>query len=117
MTARAAMAGDLRLDPSSPTKTFVLDVHPDGATEPIEFLSHVVGDGLVEPTDDAWLYRVDVADGRFWVDQLDERFWSFHTDMATASAKRFLHERVEAHRTLDWMWLPSEHLRRAWPDT
>lgn len=117
MTTREAMAEQLQLDPSSPTKTFVLDVHADESVEPIDFLAQALAlPGRVHSTEDAYLFRADVEDETFWVDQLDSRFWSFHTDMSTARAQSFLRERVEARRDLDWIWLPSEHLRHSWPD-
>lgn len=109
MISRATLDEQLRLAPTSPTKTFVLDVHTD---DPDAYLADLVGGDNVEATRDASLFGVHVDEGDFWVDQLDDRFWSFHTDMPTSDARRFLHARVEDRRDLDWMWLPSEHLRR-----
>ncbi len=112
MTTRADMARDLLLSPSSPTKTFVLEVHTD---EPEEYLRDIGGPYRVEPTEDAYLFRVHRPEGVLWVDQLDERFWGVHTDMPVRPAFTFLRDQVERRRDLDWMWLPSMHLRQVWP--
>jgi hypothetical protein len=113
VTTRADMARELALSPRSPTKTFVLEVHGD---DPTERLNELVGTQHVEATEDAYLFKVHLPEGAFWVDQLDERFWSLHTDMRAGSAFALLRERVEKRRDLDWMWLPSEHLRHMWPN-
>lgn len=55
--------------------------------------------------------------GSFWIDQLDERFWSIHTDMPARAAWARLRTEVEARRELDWIWLPSNHLRNLWPNS
>jgi hypothetical protein len=112
VTTRADMGNSLALDPSTPTKTFVLEVHSD---EPSAYLAELVGSKNLEATEDAYLFRAHLGDQSFWVDQLDDRFWSFHTDMPVSDAYAFLRERVERRRDLDWMWLPSDHLRHAWP--
>jgi hypothetical protein len=106
------MGRHLSLSPSSPTKSFVVEVH---APDPTSYLEDLVGQSNVEPTADAYLFRAHTEHGTFWVDQLDERFWTFHTDMPTEQAYGFLRDHVEARRELDWMWLPSEHLRHVWP--
>lgn len=109
---RASLSQRLRLASGNPTKTFVLDVHTD---DPEAYLADLVGADNVEATSDASLHGVHLPEGDIWVDQLDERFWSFHTDMPSADAHRFLHASVESRRDLDWMWLPTEHLRQASP--
>ncbi len=109
MTVRADLADRLLLSPAAPTKTFVLDVHTD---DPDRYLADLVGGNNVEATGDAALWGVHLPEGEFWVDQLDQRFWTFHTDMPAHVAHRYLRERVEERRDLDWVWLPSEHLRR-----
>lgn len=110
---RAGLSEHLRLASTNLTKTFVLDVHTD---DPDAYLADLVGAASVEATSDASLHGVHIPEGDFWVDQLDARFWSFHTDMPSADAHRFLHSRIESRRDLDWMWLPTEHLRQASPD-
>ncbi|WP_430787632.1 hypothetical protein [Actinoplanes sp. G11-F43] len=112
MTSRASMAADLALSPSSPTKTFVLEAHTDDPGDYLRRLEGVVG---VEESDDAFLLSVRTESGDFWVDQLDPRFWSFHTDMRAEKASAIINRWVSTHRDLDKMWLPSEHLRQAWP--
>lgn len=114
MATRADMAEALALDPTSPTKTFVLEVHTD---DPSEYLADMVGQADLEATEDAYLFKARVGANVFWVDQLDERFWSFHTDMPARAASAFLRDQIERRRDLDWMWLPSGHLRRPWPHT
>lgn len=113
MTTRSQMAEFLALSASSPTKTFVLEAHPKGdpATLLAEF-SEIEG---LTATDDAYLFQLNIADGVFWVDQLDGRFWSFHTDMPADVAGSYLNKQVSSRRDLDWLWLPSEHLRDPWP--
>ncbi len=114
MTTRADMAHELVLSPSSPTKTFVIEAHTEA---PADFLRHTFSAGYVEPTEDVYLYKVHLKDGLLWVDQTDERFWSIHTDMSAGDARALINKEVEAHRELDRIWLPSEHLRNLWPNS
>lgn len=111
MTTRAAMADALALSPAQSTKTYVIESHVD---DPVGCLSELAS-GNVEQLADAYLFRVRTRLGLFWVDQLDERFWRFHTDMGQADAYPMLRDWVGSSRDLDWMWLPSEHLRHMWP--
>ncbi len=106
------MARSLSLSPAAPTKTFVLEVHADS---PSTYLERLGRTSRVQDTEDAFLQVVHTEDGDFWVDHLDERFWSFHTDMTVDVAHRMLRELVTASRDVDWMWLPSQHLRHIWP--
>lgn len=117
MTTRADLSEVLTLDPTAPTKTFVVEVHPENGSEAL--LSEIAGRGNLHTTDDAYLYRMDVPEenDRFWVDQLDDRFWNFHTTMPAAAASRYLKQHVASRHELDWLWLPSDHLRTVWPDT
>lgn len=112
MISRADMGRAFTLSPNVPMKSFVLEVHTQ---EPADYLDDLVGARNVEQTQDAYLFRVHVPGGEFWIDQLDGRFWTFHTGMPMKSAFAFLREHVERRRDLDWMWLPSEHLRHIWP--
>lgn len=117
MTTREDLSEILSFDASAPTKTFVIEAHPkDDAANLLEELS---GPAYLEQTEDAYLFRLWVpdADGCFWVDQLDARFWSFHTNMPVGPASRYLRQHVSSRRDLDWIWLPSEHLRTVWPST
>ncbi|TDV52456.1 hypothetical protein [Actinophytocola oryzae] len=114
MTTRADMGRSLALDPSSPTKTFVVEAHAD---QPRALLEDIVGAKNVEPTGDAFLFKALRPEGTLWVDQLDGRFWSIHTDLQTHAAKAFLSKEIERRRELDWMWLPSGHLRNLWPNS
>lgn len=117
MTTRADLSRVLTLDPSAPTKTFVVEVHPEVGAEAL--LAEIAGGGNMHATDDAYLYRVDAPEenNSFWVDQLDDRFWNFHTTMSAAAAGRYLKQHIASRHELDWMWLPSDHLRTVWPDT
>jgi hypothetical protein len=117
MTTRADLPEVLTLDASAPTKTFVVEAHPEGG--PDALLADIAGKGNLATTDDAFLYQIKVpgADESFWVDQLDERFWNFHTTMPTAAASRYLRQHVSSRHELDWAWLPSGHLRTVWPGT
>ncbi|GAA3460645.1 hypothetical protein ACFFSW_20890 [Saccharothrix longispora] len=114
MMTRADMADQLQPGSSTPIKTFVIEAH---AEDPLRLLEEVVGRSNLEVTADAYLYRAHLDGGVLWVDQLDGRFWSIHTDMSTKQAHTFLRKEVENRRELDWMWLPSEHLRKIWPNT
>lgn len=113
MTTRADMGRSLALDPTAPTKTFVVEAHAD---QPHALLEDIVGSKNVEPTSDAFLYRAMLPEGVLWVDQLDERFWSVHTDLQTQVVRAFLKKEVDQRRELDWMWLPSAHLRNLSPN-
>ncbi|MCA1708720.1 MAG: hypothetical protein LC808_37735 [Actinobacteria bacterium] len=113
MTTRADMINRLSPSSTASTKTYVVEVHTE---EPAEYLCDLMGATNVEETSDAFLYRA-YANSKlsFWVDQLDERFWSFHTRDPVREVLPFLKSKVEERRDLDWMWLPSEHLRNLWP--
>lgn len=117
MTNRHGLSQILSFDASAPTKTFVIEVHPDG--DATQLLRDVAGPGNLVETEDAYLFqlRIPGEDECFWVDQLNERFWSFHTNMSVVTASRFLKHHVGTRRDLDWMWLPSDHLRTVWPNT
>ena len=56
------------------------------------------------------------GEAEFVVDHLDQRFWSLHTTAPTADAAPYLCRVVNQRRDLDWMWLPSDHLRGIWRD-
>ncbi|HEX6077337.1 MAG TPA: hypothetical protein VFZ32_19020 [Micromonosporaceae bacterium] len=112
MSDRATMASDLALSPGSTMKTFVVEAHVNASED---YLFELAGKRNVERTDDAFLFRVHTDDGNFWVDQLNTRFWSFHTGMAAGKAATSINRWVASRTDLDWMWLPSEHLRHIWP--
>jgi len=113
VTTRADMGRRLALDPSAPTKTFVLEAHTE---HPQELLAEVIGLKDIESTEDAFLYKARLPEGVLWIDQLDDRFWSVHTDLKTSVVRAFLRREVARRRELDWMWLPSDHLRNLWPN-
>ena len=95
-------------------KTFVLEAHPHG--DAAGLINEAFGHHNVRTTDDIHLHRVE-ADVPFFIDHLDERFWSLHTAAPNSAAAPYLKGVVEAWRELDWMWLPSDHLRDVWPGT
>ncbi len=112
---RADLARQFSMSSSTPLKTFVVEAHSGG--EPRAFLDDLAGGSAarrVHDTDDVYLHELVCAPLHFYVDHLDERFWSFHTQSASGDAFRFLRERVESRRDLDWAWLPSSHLRHVW---
>ncbi|MCA1703417.1 MAG: hypothetical protein LC808_09230 [Actinobacteria bacterium] len=114
MTGRADMINRLSSSTAAHTKTYIVEVHTD---EPGNYLRDLLGSKNVEETADAYLYRAHVGSNlSFWVDQLNERFWSFHTQDPARDALPYLKAIVDEWRDLDWMWLPSEHLRHVWPD-
>jgi hypothetical protein len=112
MISRSDLGTLVPLDGPVAAKTFVIEVHTD---DPPAYLADLAA-GYVEPTDDAYLWRLSVPDaGDFLVDNLDQRFWSFHTIMHSLPAASWLQDRVETRRDTDWMWLPSAHLRHIAP--
>lgn len=114
MITRADMSDQLDLSSNALAKTFVIEAH---SADPPGLLQDLVGRGNLESTADAYLFKARLPEGFLWVDQLDERFWSIHTDIPMKEATSFLRQEVESRRELDWIWLPSDHLRTMWPDT
>ena len=109
----------LRVQFSTPSdttwKTLVLEAHP-GSLAPSEYLAEVFGAPRVQPTEDVHLHRVDLGDDTaFTVDDLDGRFWSFHSTSPTQLALRAVQAKVSLRRDLDFVWLPTEHLRQIRP--
>lgn len=113
MTTRADIAQTFRdLGGADSWKTFVIEAHANG--NPIELLEDAFGTESVRPTSDA--YVKEISNGaHFWVDHLDARYWNVHTYGRVDDAHALLRSAVNRSRTLDWMWLPSQHLRGAWP--
>lgn len=116
MSSRAALAEQFRTAGKDPWKTFVVEAHTSNG-QAHAFLKDIVGEtGVIKPSEDRFLYELKAQrDVQFWVDTLEERFWSFHTVSGSGDAGRYLKNRVERHRTLDFAWLPSGHLQHAWP--
>ncbi len=112
MTGRSDLSRQLPLDGTTPAKTFVLEVHADNAED---YLNQIADRFAVEPTEDAYLSRVQTQTGDFWVDRLNTRFWTFHTIMPSGAAASWLTRLVESRHDTDWMWLPSAHLRNVAP--
>lgn len=109
---RAKLAKDFAASTSRDSwKTFVLEAHPVNGPE--EFLQEGFGSDCVEPTEDVHLHCL-TGEIDFVVDHLNDRFWSFHTTRPVAEAKPYLRDAVSSQRTLDWMWLPSDHLSDIW---
>lgn len=93
-------------------KTLVLEAHR-GRLGPSEYLAEVFGEANVHTTDDVHLHRIKADDEvEFTVDALDGRFWSFHSTSPTQAALRTVRARVSERRDLDFVWLPTQHLRR-----
>ncbi|MGH8909240.1 MAG: hypothetical protein ACRD0K_22790 [Egibacteraceae bacterium] len=98
---------------NSPLKTFIIEAHvdqPDTST-----LRSLTGGDQVEATEDAYLFQLRSGNVELWVDTLDPRFWSVYTWSSARESKRYIKALVERRRDLDWAWLPSAHLQRAWP--
>lgn len=113
MITRAQVSDELTMSAAAPTQTYVLEVHAEAGPD---LLGEMVGRENVRETDDAYLFGAQVNDGTFWVDQIDDRFWSFHTaDLSARDARSVLKSGVNSRRDIDWMWLPSAHLRNLWP--
>ena len=96
-------------------KTLVLEAHP-GSLAPSEFLAEVFGAERVHATEDVHLHSLVLGDDvAFTVDDLDGRFWSFHSTSPTQPAVRAVQAKVSLRRDLDFVWLPTEHLRQVRP--
>ena len=112
---RAKLASDFAAATSrNPWKTFVLEAHADH--DPTGLLEDAFANSRVEPTEDAYLHCL-VGDVNFVVDHIDHRFWNLHTTQPTGDAMPYLRRVVGSRRDLDWMWLPSDHLRGLWGNT
>lgn len=99
----------------SPWKTFVVEAHAAPGSAP-ELLTDAFGPKGVSSTDDVHLHSIALDDDlRFVVDDLDGRFWSFHTRGPADQASRALKRRITTRRDLDHVWLPSHHLRQVRP--
>jgi hypothetical protein len=94
-------------------KTFVLEAHSLG--ESVALLQDAFGARAITATDDVYLHQLHADGFEFVVDDLDDRYWSLHTAAPMKQAYATLKTVVEARRDLDWMWLPSDHLREVWP--
>jgi hypothetical protein len=112
---RKQLESQFRSPDTSPWKTFVLETHADG--DDAAFLADVFGSGASRETDDRSLHQLFSSDLSITVDHLDPRFWSFHTRSSTAATYAFLKSAVARRRDLDFVWLPSAHLRRVQRDT
>lgn len=96
-------------------KTHVIEAHPGGQSHG-EYLADIFDGAQVEATDDVHLYSVIIDDElRFTVDDLDGRFWSFHSTALSERAGAEIRRRITARRDLDFVWLPSHHLRQVRP--
>ncbi|WP_420621719.1 hypothetical protein [Candidatus Poriferisodalis sp.] len=108
---RRALETQFSTPGETPWKTLVLEAHP-GAVTPHEYLADVFGEARVRSTDDAHLHELTLDDGvKLTVDDLDGRFWSFHSASATQSVLRAIRTVVSKRRDLDYLWLPTQHLR------
>ena len=112
---RGTLAEQFATPGDAPWKTIVLEAHP-GSSPAAEYLSDVFGADSVRPTDDVHLHQIKLEDEvTISVDDLDGRFWSFHSTSPSKDLRRAIHSRVNARHDLDHVWLPSEHLRHARP--
>jgi hypothetical protein len=112
---RRQLADQFSSPGTSPWKTFVVEAHPNGH-ESGAYLADVFEDAVVETTEDVHLHTVTIDDDlTFAVDDLDSRFWSFHSTAPTELAVREIKRRVTSRRDLDFVWLPSHHLRQIRP--
>lgn len=116
--SRQQLAERFAASSNVPTKTLVLDTHPSESAGTRDYIQGLLDNtGDVHPTNDAFLFRVE-AEGEveLWIDALEARFWSVHSWSRARDVKRYIKSRVEARRDLDFAWLPSAHLRGAWPE-
>jgi hypothetical protein len=113
---RRQLADEFTTPRPSPWKTIVVEAHP-GDRPTGDYLDEVFDDNaVVDSTDDVHLHSVTVNDElQFVVDDLDPRFWSFHSTAPNDIATREIKRRVTSRRDLDFVWLPSHHLREVRP--
>lgn len=94
------------------TKTFVLEVHPNGHPAS-DFLASAVGElGRVNSTGDKHLFDIVGDDARLVADTARDRFWMFHTWSLKQPAGRLVRALVQGSRSVDYPWLPSHHVRQ-----
>jgi len=108
MMDRSSMASQFVSD-NRHWKTYVLEAHP--VESPEALLRDAFGDHSVGITDDDHLFTLSIRDASYFVDTLDERFWSFHTSDSVSLAERPLTAATSRRHDLDRVWLPSAHLR------
>lgn len=101
---------DRFLLPGAELKTFVVEAHVESTATNLHDVFGATAE--VSKTDEAFLWRVFSDRAELWIDALDPRFWSVHTWSPSDDARRFLKERIERRRDLDFMWIPSTHLER-----
>lgn len=112
---RRQLADQFATPSTSPWKTYVVEAHPHEVPV-VGFLEDVFDGATVVETEDRHLHTVTVdEDLTFTVDDLDSRFWSFHSTAPTELLSRELKRRITARRDLDYVWLPSHHLRQVRP--
>lgn len=112
---RQTLERQFSLPSSTPWKTFVVEAHPHEAKSH-DFLMDVFGPHAVQDTEDSHLFEVAVSpDVKAIVDDLDGRFWSFHSVGPSEQLSRSLRARISSRPDLDYVWLPSEHLRNLRP--
>jgi len=106
---RSSLADRFAADSTVNWKTYVLEAHPE--TSPEQLLRKVFGNASVRATEDVHLHNLTAGDTSYTVDTLDGRFWSFHTSDPAGEARRPLTAAVNRRHDLDFVWLPSAHLR------
>lgn len=112
---RRLLARQFTTPGTSPWKTFVVEAHPHGESAG-NLLTEAFPGARVETTDDVHLHRVVVnSELQFTVDDLDDRFWSFHTTAPMDMAAPAIRRPITSRRDLDFVWLPSHHLRQVRP--
>ncbi len=112
---REELARQFSAQRTSRWKTFVVEAHPDDASC-IDCLADVFHDARVETTDDEHLHTVIVDEElSFTVDDENARFWSFHSIAPMKLVTSEMRRRVTRRWDLDFVWLPSHHLRQVRP--
>jgi hypothetical protein len=90
-------------------KTYVLEAHPK--TTPEALLREAFPQSIVEASSDVHLLNLNVGQASYVVDTLEDRFWSFHTSVPANVARRPIAAAASRRHDLDFVWLPSAHLR------
>lgn len=106
---RSSLSQRFAGDGTQKWKTFVLEAHPP--QKPADLLRETFPGALVEQTQDVHLHELRVNDASFIVDTINERFWSFHTSDSAVKTRKPIAAAVSSNHQLDFVWLPTSHLR------
>jgi len=102
-------------------KSYIIEVHIDGSEDPFGSGSDLLAkiarqfDGSLDVTDDPSLLIMALPkqSAVFYVDQLNPRFWSFHTLSKSEHADKLVTALIKTSPLMDRAWFPSRILEDA----